>query len=198
VIGPSHFTILVSASIAAACAPSGLRSPEMLPPEIAAQFPSSFLEGLGEPPLWRAESARGFSTRVRLTIGSGLLQRVSIRIDELASGRLAGHVTYIDPRARGSADGRTNRRFRVTRAQFDALQQQAQRARLWAIHPEFWAFTSNDICIDGMELIFERVDANGYRFSTANAQCTAPPAMLQLAEQMIELSGQPGIRRWLQ
>jgi hypothetical protein len=173
------------------------RGAGMLPPEIASQFSPGYLAGFGEPPLWRPEALRHYRSRVRLTINGILYTKISIRIDERANGWLEGHVAFVDPRDRESPDGLTERYFSVSRARFDTLQRAFQRANLWHLYPEFYPMTGDNICVDGMELIFERADANGYRFSTANAQCTAPGAMLQAAATMIDISGERRALAWL-
>jgi hypothetical protein len=186
------FALLALAGITTAAAAREERSgAAMLPPEMAGQLSAGYLQGFGEPPLWPERARQGYRTRVRLTIKGILLAAVSIRIDQYANGRLDGHVAYVD---RGD---RTEWRFPVAGRRFVALQAAFQRAGLWTIHPQFFEFADpNNICIDGMEMIFERADANGYRFANANAQCTASPAMLEAAATMIDISGAPA-RSWL-
>jgi len=71
-------------------------------------------------------------------------------------------------------------------------------ARLWTIYPEHWVNSDgNSICIDGEQLVFERTDSNGYRFSEANAQCTAPSALLNVATEMIRMAQIPIAERLL-
>lgn len=197
----SHRAVAMLASALALAGASPAPSPQgegMLPPEVAAQFPSGYLAGFGEPPLWRPEALRNFRSRIRLTINGILYTKVSIRIDERSNGWLEGHVAFVDPRDHSVPNGLTERYFTVGRARFDALRQTFERARLWHIYPEFYQMTGDNICVDGMELIFERADANGYRFSTANAQCTAPPAMIEAAAALIELSRERRVLHWLQ
>lgn len=191
---PLHLAAALALPTAISAARADPR-PAMLPPEIASQFEASFLDGFGEPALWRPEARRGYRTRIRLTLAGVLIERVSMRIDERANGRLEGHLVFLNPRNRQVPHGRTESSFRVTRAQFDALRQSFERARLWSIYPEFHPIT--EVCIDGTEIIFERTDAEGYRFSDANAQCAAPYAMRQAAETMIDISGAHRVRHWL-
>jgi hypothetical protein len=169
----------------------------MLPPEIASQFPPVYLEGFGERPLWPAEARQHYRSRFRLTISGILYTKISIRIDEHSGGWLEGHVAFRDPRDREVPDGLIERNFFVRRAQFEALGRAFQRANLWHLYPEFYSMTGDNICVDGMEMIFEHVDANGYRFSTANAQCTAPATMIEAAEQVIRIAGERRVLAWL-
>jgi hypothetical protein len=169
----------------------------MLPPAVAPQFSVYHFAGLAEPPLWPPEALRGYRTRIRLSISGILLLKGAIAIDELATGALRGRVVTVDRDERGEPVDRTVRTFRVTRAAFDSLQASIARTRLWHLYPEFWTLAEGEICLDGMDLVFERVDARGYRFSTANAQCTAPADIIEVAEQMIEMSGDRTMLRWL-
>jgi hypothetical protein len=194
---PLCLFLLACAAVAPAAAAENGRGDFMLPPEIARQFSAHYLAGFGEPALWPPAARQGYRTRYRLTISGILYTSVSIRIDQYPGGRLEGHVVYVDPRDRSIPFGRTTWRFAVPRARFEALQGQFREAGLWTIYPQFYSLTDpNAICLDGMELIFERAEADGYRFSNANAQCTASPAMLQAAATMIDLSDAPA-RGWL-
>jgi hypothetical protein len=182
----------------AASAREDRRGAGMLPPEIASQFESAFLAGFGERPLWRPEARRGYRSRLRLTITGILYTRASIRIDERGVGLFEGHMIFVDPRDRSVPFGRTETRFSVSRAQMERLRAAIGEARMFTLYPEFWRSPNgDDICVDGMELIFERIDADGYRFSTANAQCNAPAAMRRAALILFQIARAPELERWL-
>jgi hypothetical protein len=171
----------------------------MLPPEISKQFSPHYFAGFREPPLWVAYAGQGYRSRIRLTIAGILKSKASIRIDERDNGRLTGHLVFVRLDNKGHPRERNATPFRVSRAQWGALRQAVERARLWNIYPEFYGYGEGGelICIDGMQLIFERVDSNGYRFSTANAQCNAPEAVRRAAAEMIEISGAEDVMHWL-
>jgi hypothetical protein len=83
-----------------------------------------------------------------------------------------------------------NRTFSVPPADLAALNDLIAESKLWQIYPQYWVNTSSGtICIDGVEVIMERVEQRQYRFSEANAQCTAPSSMLKVAAKMIDLAG---------
>jgi hypothetical protein len=183
---------------AAGASPVEAGRASMLPPEVARQFETSILEGFNERPLWIPEASRGYRERIRFTIAGILYTRMSIRIDESLDGSLRGHIAIHRRRDRIERDDVVRHRFRVSRDEFEALQRDIQQARLWTIYPQFWGMADFDsICFDGMELVFERVDATGYRFATANAQCTAPPAVKRVAETFVDIAGVPHARNWL-
>jgi hypothetical protein len=190
----------ILASMAWTAAGGRERAPAMLPPEMPSRlFFAHYLEGFGEPALWPPGAARRYRTRMRLTIRGIRYAKIAIRIDQGATGRLSGHLSLVDRHDHEDPDGRSERDFPVSRAQFAQLQRAVAAAPLWRHHPEFWQFTDDsNICVDGMELIFERMDAEGYRFANANAQCTAPPDLLRVAETFIDISGERSVRHWLQ
>ena len=173
------------------------RDRQMLPPDVAPQFPGVYLAGLGEPALWRPSAAEGYRTRLRLTIAGIHLARVSIRIDERRDGRLSGHVVFLDRHESRQPPERTARDFPVTRTQFERIREATASAGLWAIHPQFYV-VPDEICIDGMELIFERVDGDGYRFANGNVPCTAPLGIRIAAARMIEVAGAERALPWIE
>ena len=183
---------------AAGASPGEAGRASMLPPEVASQFDTSILEDFGERPLWVPEARSGYRSRIRFTIAGILYTRMSIRIDESLDGSLLGHIAIRRRRDRIERDDVVRHRFRVSRDEFEALQRDIQQARLWTIYPQFWGMADPEsICLDGMELVFERVDASGYRFATANAQCTASRAVKQVAETFVDIAGVPHVRNWL-
>lgn len=172
--------------------PVAYAQPKKFPPEmIDSVWWSDLIDD--EPTLWRPGDLRGFTSRLRLTIAGIAKLKVLIRIDEHRSGRATGRVVLAQ-RTREGLDliADVDRSFRVSAAQLAALRTRIAAAQLWKVAPqEHWASKDEvDICLDGEQLVFERVDTLGYRFSEANAQCTAPPALLEVARAFIELSGE--------
>ncbi|MGN6819472.1 MAG: hypothetical protein ACTHJR_12450 [Sphingomonas sp.] len=170
--------------------PVAVQARKMFPPGPAA---SVWWDDLidDEPVLWRAGGLDGFKSRFRLSIAGIALQRVLIRIDQKANGEGVGRIAIVRRAGRGRdlvAD--VDRTFLVAARDMAALHEAIVVAKLWTTGPEEHWVVKDDICLDGEQLIFERADADGYRFSEANAQCTAPPAVLAVARQMIDLSGE--------
>jgi hypothetical protein len=157
----------------------------MLPAEL--QRHERLLEGLGEPPLWSANAVEGRSRRIRLLLVPPRITRVrvAIRIDTTVSGRAVGH--WVRRERRHGRWTTQKRRFSVRREDLARLDVLIAQSRLWRLYPEYWE--SEDICVDGVQLIMERATAEGYRFSEANAQCTAPRDYLEVAAQMIDMAG---------
>ena len=184
-----------------AAAPAGARSTDMFPPEISTQLPAGYadyLADMDEPRLWKPKAAKGFRTRIRFSISGIVLAKASIRIDERENGKITGHLAMLDYERGSHGTGVvTETLFSVTRQQFEDLQRKIAQSALWSIYPEFYNGDPKDICIDGENIILERVDAKGYRFSTANAQCTAPGEILAIAENIVDLAKATRVKGWL-
>ncbi|MGV3770566.1 MAG: hypothetical protein ACO1NM_11095 [Sphingobium phenoxybenzoativorans] len=151
-----------------------------------------------EPQLWQQGNLKGFTERFRLSISGIVKQRVIIRLDVRPDGRIRGKLRLVT--MSWDNDGLvidTDRAFHVRNADMENLRTRIIDARLWNVRPqEHWV--NDEICVDGEQLVFERLNADGYSFSEANAQCTAPPAILDVARSMIELSGAHNVLRLLQ
>jgi hypothetical protein len=142
--------------------------------------------------LWPSSALSGFKSRIRLKIKGINLLSAMIRIDEREDGRFRGRALLIQRRR----DRRTGTllppetselSFRPSAEQMRELRAKIVAAKLWRIYPQHWV--NDDICIDGEQLAFERLDAEGYRFSEANAQCTAPEEVIEVARAMIRMAG---------
>lgn len=174
------------------------RGRDVLPPEIA-QHNSHVFNRFRVAPIWRPEALRGYRSRIRMTAAGSLMLRASVRIDEHADGRVSGHLVLVDLSRRGEAEEREVRQFRVGRRDLAELRSLIAQSRLWQIHPQYWGYADpeNWVCVDGMEFVFERLDAQGYRFSTSNAQCTMPDDIRSVAAKVIGMAGEPRLARML-
>jgi hypothetical protein len=192
----TRFVALVALAMAFAM-PALAQAAGPLPPDLADGYVSNFLAMFRETPLWVPGAGNGYRSRIRVSLMANTDTQVSLRIDERPDGTLRGTAVTVE---RGSqmwqARDRELTRFRVTRAQMDALERMLTDATLWERHPEYWG-SAGEVCSDGLEMIFERVDANGYRFAEANAQCSATPALLRAARKWTEIAGMRYFRAWL-
>ena len=162
-------------------------------------FPPSIRESVwwsslisDEPQLWRPDSLGGFKARIRFSISGHSKSRLLVRIDELADGQGVGRFALLQRTRKGLSIKETRgRSFRVSSASMNLLHARIKEATLWEGGPETqWVHRDEGlICIDGYQMIFESVDARGYRLSEANAQCSAPSSLLALARHIIDASG---------
>lgn len=85
--------------------------------------------------------------------------------------------------------------LRVSREQLTKLEKNIEAAGLWTIFPQFFVEEPgrDDICIDGMTVILERVDTRGYRYAEGNAQCTLGALQTAVAETLVRMAKQPDL-----
>lgn len=173
---------------ALAPAQAGQTKSAMLPPDVG--YPTGLLEKMEEPPLWSPDSVRGYDHRIRLSISGINRLSVAIRIDVLRNGRGLGTVLTSYRNVNGSRNEERGV-FVVSAAKMKQLHAAIADAQLWKSPRQSWSLPagSNDICIDGEEMLFERVDVSGYRVAGANAQCEAPGKLIAVAQKMIDFSG---------
>ncbi len=179
------------ATLLSACAASAQPAPA-LPPE----YPYPHWNGLAEP-LWGSATPRD---SVRLLMARPHFRRdayATISIDRRSEGAI-GTLTRADRAGGYEWAIHEQRRFPVSANQLAQLDALIAASRLWRNNPEFWVLTDPDaICIHGVELVLERANAEGYRFSSANAQCTAPSDYKAVAAYMITLANEPVLQGWL-
>jgi hypothetical protein len=161
-----------------------------LPPDVRGQTYLPSLAGLAEPPLWPAGASRGYSRRIRLILIPTLRRRLSIRLDTRLSGQSVGHIVRqaYDQETHDWVDT-DDRAFSINQADLATLDGLIAGSKIWNLYPEFWQAPKDSICIDGVEIVLERATPAGYRYSEANAQCTAPQSMLKIAGQMVAMAG---------
>ena len=156
--------------------------------------------------VWSEESRQTYSSRVRLTLGAGLLrQKVSIRIDTPVNGQPTGRVAWSRP-DRSDRNAITTRTFTPNSAQIRKLDDLIAQNVIWQDTVEHWVVAQNPsggfdyVCIDGVNVILERTTAAGYRFSQAIVQCAAPPAFIDIAAEIIDIAnlGTTEVATWLQ
>lgn len=170
--------------------------PSIYPPELAKQIWTD-ISAFDEPNFYQPGALTGFRSRYRLAISGISCRSYVIRIDERLSGKIRGTVQSRNRCKTDNPDEQFHQ-FSVNRSSMDELLLAFETAKLWEFYPEFWnSKDPQDICLDGEELIFERLNLVGYGFSTANAQCTASPLLLDAARKMILLSSEKNALRLL-
>ena len=115
-------------------------------------------------------------------------QQVSIRIDTRASGESSGHVVR---QVWDRDDGwyvAEDRWFAIQKSDATTLDDTIAESNVWHIYPEFWQIPQGGVCVDGVEITIEKTDPAGYRYSEANAQCSASASMLKLAGQIVRMA----------
>lgn len=166
-------------------------------------FPKDYSEEIwidlarfGEPKLHLIETLERFNRRYRLSMSGVVCTEFVIRIDEKNNHRVSGLVKKYN---------RCNRSSRIERRYFSAkpyeiegLQKEIDDAAIFKFYPEFWVSTDKDsICIDGIQLVMELLDATGHKISVSNTPCTAPAKVRAIASKFVEIADEKGTKRFL-
>ncbi|MDR2857248.1 MAG: hypothetical protein LBV50_05310 [Novosphingobium sp.] len=162
-------------------------NPKILPPELDDRIYLP-IEDLDEQALWLPRTLGSYHTIYRLTISGIACQSYTFRINEFANGRAIGTAKRWN-RCK-SDEPYEQRNFRIRAAELRNLKQQFVKARLWDIHPQFWQSPDDEICVDGEEMVFERLGLEGYRIAQANAQCEAPAKLIAAARMLVALANE--------
>jgi hypothetical protein len=174
--------------LTAACATS---QPSMLPPGLSVGYvDQDYWQGFGEPSLWQAGDIEGHESRLRLLLGAPHHRsnnRAVIRIDRDADGRAVGRFVRGERRSRYEWVITEERRFSVSQAELEQLDALIAQSRLWMMYPEYWAPAGDDFCTHQIEMLIERVNAEGYGVSIAST-CAVPQDYLAVARLMIDIA----------
>ena len=190
-----HSLALLTAAAVLAASPA-LAGPRLFPEAVydAGGGVGGFTERMEAEPLWRVRIAGG-RQRMRLFIGGHTIKSWGVELDQRANGRVVGVLR--EHNGRYVSEETT---FAVRAADFEALQALVAEAGLWSSYPQFYveaetAPGSGEICLDGLTVVLERVDARGYRYSEGNAQCTLGREQLRVVAKLFELANRPGLAR---
>ena len=186
--------VALSAIICWGLAATACAGPRLFPDEVYSAGGSSYPERFGAEALWPPAARSDYRQRIRVFIGGITVASWSIELDEKEDGRGVGVLREHDGHKIISTH-----RFRVSKNDFDELALAATQAKLWDIYPQFFVRNAvpNEICVDGMMLVFERVDATGYRYAEGNAQCALGQAQLAVAAKLMTIAGRPDLERFL-
>jgi hypothetical protein len=188
-------TIRVSMAAAAAlllvCTLCGCSS--FFPPEIQDDegLGQAIHRDFGERPLWPKEASEGYSRRIRVFVFPAFANsRIAIRIDTSVSGETTGHYALIKPGPdKRQPEIMERRSFTVSAGDLAMLNRLIDDTKLWTIYPEHWV-SDKAVCLDGVQIILERVTDAGYRYSDGNAICPQLPLqILKVVDHMIDMAG---------
>ncbi|GGY92403.1 hypothetical protein [Novosphingobium colocasiae] len=180
------------------CAPAGYAS--RLEKSNVSSFPEdmarddSLMRIAGENPLWVANGLGPYVSRWRMEISGIKRDKLIIRLDEHSSGKVSG--TYIRIyKSNRALRLREKRGFAISRPAFEALKSEAAQKGILNLPRQGWELSSDPetICMDGEDVLIERVDARGYYATGGNSWCSAPAYFLEFAARIIRLSGGFGL-----
>jgi hypothetical protein len=175
--------LLTPLALVAGCAGNGSRD--------GPQSISEFMAEFDEPAFDAEDALGGNSARYRLSITGINCREYVIRVDLARSGIVRGSASYRNKcgRTAGARSQVTFDDFRAREAEFVELVDAIRSAGLFQKPHEVWTLVDpQTICVDGNQLLFERLDQEGYVTSAANAQCGAPAGMIEAARIMIDMA----------
>jgi hypothetical protein len=161
---------------------------QYVPPERGLDWAQGKLRSFREPSFYQPDPTDKFKSRNRLTVSGVACFEFMVRVDQSRSGYLTGVVKHRNRCAdRNAFDQHL---LRPSAERVEALNAKIEKAGLFEFYPEYWSQDDEDgsICIDGMELIYERWDEKGHGFSQANAPCTANAALIEVVKDYCALS----------
>ncbi len=176
-------------AILSACASNMGELSNAYSPEDAADIQNN-LAGFREPALYDDRALRGYNARYRLTTFGIRCLRYTIRLDEAADGKVTGRFKSRDDCPHHADRARTNRSFSSSSADIGELNELIVEAGMFREAMQIWTRQEdpNSICVDGIGLMFERRDSEGYRVTLANKPCTASEDVLAVASKFIEIA----------
>jgi hypothetical protein len=157
--------------------PASARGVAVLPPEVITADPLSYyprkvLRRFDSTPLWTTNALDGYEARYRLTIYSISVYSYQVTVDRKLDGATSSlaKVAYRNELT-------DNRRIAWRTADYEELESEVMAAHLWDVPDEKWVTPQrkDEICLDGTEVILERLDRRGYAISRGNLSRDAMP-----------------------
>ncbi|WP_428028330.1 hypothetical protein [Altererythrobacter sp.] len=146
--------------------------------------------GFGGPALYSDRALRGYNARYRLTTFGIRCLRYTVWLDEAVDGKVTGRFKSRDDCPHHADRQRTNRSFSAGSADIGELKELIVEAGMFRETMQIWTRQEdpNSICVDGIGLMFERRDSDGYRVTLANTPCTASESVLAVANKFLEIA----------
>jgi hypothetical protein len=167
----------------------------LFPKEVYSAGGGYFNNRLHVKPMWETGAARPYRQRVRMLISGIRRTTVSVELDQRVDGRWTGALEEHD-----GEDVVNAWRFDVSPRAAEELSLLIREAGLWSVYPEFRRrpLPENEICLDGENVIFEKADDAGYRYSEGNAQCDLGERQIAVAAKMLELAHRKALQDLLE
>jgi hypothetical protein len=184
------YVVMAAAGPLLSCTTLAADRPVFYSAEIDADIWSNLRE-FGEPSLYGSDGQGKLVARYRLTTHGIRCLRYVIRLDEAESGKVRGWIKSRDVCGRGSTKVVRTRTFVAERSELRELDGLFAAAGMFREYPEIWTIdaSSDTICVDGIDLLFERRNAEGYGASLANYPCTATEQVMLAAQKLVEIAG---------
>jgi len=165
--------------------------PPMLPPSTQ-DTSLDHLYDVEERPIWQSTLRKGV-TRYRVSFSGINCRNHLVRFDEHKDGSVRGEVKTWNKCH--SDEPYEAHGFQLTASKFAPVKAAMTKADLWTRAATYWTVQSKDlICIDGIDVTFERRDALDYRMDQSNVWCSTTREFVIAARMLLIAAGdRPGL-----
>jgi len=165
--------------------------PSILPPEMRDSSLDSLYD-VEEEPIWQ-QVPRGSLVRYRVSFVGINCKRHTVLFDERMNGSVWGEVKVWNQCH--SDEPYQAHRFRLRAVDFSPIKAAMDKAGLWQRAASYWTVQDeNTICIDGIDVTFERRDGSDYRMDQSNVWCQTTRDFVVAARMLLIAAGdQPGL-----
>ena len=158
----------------------------MLPPQLNDPTLDSLYD-VGERPIWQ-EAPRHAIAQYRVSFIGINCKRHMIRFGEQGDGSARGEVKVWNGCHKD--EPYESHSFRFDKLAFAPLKEAMAEARLWQRPATYWGSQDEDtICIDGIDVTYERRDLLDYRMDRANVWCSTTLEFVSAARMLLIAAG---------
>jgi hypothetical protein len=185
--------VLAAVAALSATPALGAAAPPLFPEEVSKAGGEWTFPQFHEAPFWTPEGRSVGTQRIRMFIQGIVIGSWMIRLEQESAGQWRGYFRHHD-----GEELLALQRFTVKDADVADLQALIAKAKLWRIYPQFFVLDDpKGFCIDGETIVFEKVDAEGYRYAEGNAQCTLDPTQRAVAAKLMAMAHHPELQNLL-
>jgi hypothetical protein len=162
--------------------------PSVIEDDFLEQWYGNQLRAMHEQPLWTDHALAENSEVIRLLVLPSFDHGFAVKAWTSKDGKGFARVVVLDGKG-GYAPGRVrqDRKRELTPTEVKRLADAVAASDLWKYYPEEVAAEEGGICLDGIQVVLERRNAQGHSFSHANISCAATKGFRAVMDQMLEI-----------
>jgi hypothetical protein len=153
-----------------------------------AAYSDCVLREIGEKPLWHGVTRKGYRQQIRFTFtkGNAGFTRI-IDFTEFADGTGRVVTRAVSHRWRSAFSMTEPRSAKVPAEAVAKLNALGDQSGAWGFENGSW--DGDEVYMDCQTLDMERINAQGYRFSSVNISCHHPEKLMPLVDYLAGLAG---------
>lgn len=162
--------------------------PDQVYTGLYAAYSDCVLREIGEKPLWRGVTKKRYRQQIRFTFtkGNAGFTRI-IDFTEFADGTGRVVSRAVSHRGRDDFSMTEPHSARVAAEAVAKLNRFGEQSGAWGLENGSW--DGDEIYMDCETLDMERINAQGYRFSSVNISCNHPAKLMPLVDYLTGLAG---------